>query len=445
MNTSSILVVDRNEHSRTALVRTLEQAGYRAKGFETGGGMLAVLGPSASTPPYGLVLLDWDLPKRSVHEVLCRLRDQHLELPVIVLIEQSTPEQVGSAIHLGAAHVLEKPVSSSSLTRSVSRVLSTSMSPHSLPHRRIDAWIEMARRHLSGDDHETARRYLGAAIAARPSDPELHTLLGILRAADGEDDEARVCFERALTVDPDAGAAQAHLDQLEAGTRPILSDEGGVSYAFRSEDNQADDSPRSDPADASFQTPPASSGVPYRILLCISVLGAPVSPNLIRFASSPARQWSDSQLALCRVVDTSPSSTEALDVALPGSGLESKTQLEALARQVSQSGTGARALTVTEQRGPDAARRAGVAMLTPLNVQNTEECSDIEPALSGAIQDYGVVCVGASRRSPLAQAVFGALPERIARMAGTVLVIARSEDALPYGVSLGKQIRSQLS
>ena len=104
-----------------------------------------------------------------------------------------------------------------------------------------------------------------------------------------------------------------------------------------------------------------------------------------------------------------------------------------------------RALTVTEQRGPDAARRAGVAMLTPLNVQNTEDCGDIEPALFSAIQDYGVVCVGASRRSPLAQAVFGALPERIARMADTVLVIARSEDALPYGVSLGKQIRSQLS
>jgi len=319
------------------------------------------------------------------------------------------------------------------------------MSPHSLPHRRIDTWIEMARRHLSGDDHETARRYLGAAIAARPSDPEPHTLLGILHAADGEDDEARGCFERALTVDPDADAAQAHLGQLEAGTRPILSDEGGVFYVFQSEDNQADDSPCSDPADASFQTPPASSGVPYRILLCISVLSAPVNPNFIRFASSSARQWSDGQLVLCRVVDTSPSSTEALDVALPGSGLESKTQLEALARQVSQSGTDARALTVTEQRGPDAARRAGVAMLTPLNVQNTEDCGDIEPALSSAIQDYGVVCVGASRRSPLAQAVFGALPERIARMADTVLVIARSEDALPYGVSLGKQIRSQLS
>ena len=265
MNTFSILVVDRNEHSRTALVRTLEQAGYRAKGVETGGGMLAVLDPSASTPPYGLVLLDWDLPKRSVHEVLCRLRDQHLELPVIVLVEQSTPEQVGSAIHLEATHVLEEPVSPSSLPRSVSQVLSTSTSPHSLPHRQVDTWIEMARRHLSGDDHETARRYLGAAIAARPSDPEPHTLLGILHAADGEDDEARGCFERALTVDPDADAAQAHLGQLEAGTRPILSDEGGVFYVFQSEDNQADDSPCSDPADASFRTPPASSGVPYGV------------------------------------------------------------------------------------------------------------------------------------------------------------------------------------
>jgi hypothetical protein len=185
--------------------------------------------------------------------------------------------------------------------------------------------------------------------------------------------------------------------------------------------------------------------VPYRILLCISVLGAPVSPNFIRFASSPARQWSDRQLALGRVVDTRSSSTEALDVALPGSGLASKTQLEAMARQVSQSGTDAPAFTVTEQRAPDAARRAGVAMLTPPNVQNAEECSDIEPSFSGAIQDNGVVCVEASRRSALAQAVFGTLPVRIARMTDTVLVIAYSEDMLPYGVSLGKQIRSQLS
>ena len=87
-------------------------------------------------------------------------------------------------------------------------------------------------------------------------------------------DEAWVCFERALTVDPDA--AQVHLGQLEAGTRPILSDEEGVSYAFRGEGNRADDSPCSDPADVSFQTPPASSGgVPYGVSL-----GKQIHPQL---------------------------------------------------------------------------------------------------------------------------------------------------------------------
>ena len=75
MNTSSILVVDRNEHSRTALVRTLEQAGYRAKGFETGGGMLAVLDPSASTPPYGL----FKRPHQGRARVLVAVDDENRE------------------------------------------------------------------------------------------------------------------------------------------------------------------------------------------------------------------------------------------------------------------------------------------------------------------------------------------------------------------------------
>lgn len=96
--------------------------------------------------------------------------------------------------------------------------------------RLAAAWMAQARRRVTEGDIDAARRYAGAAIAARPSAPEPHTLLGILYAARGDDGEARSCFGRALTVAPDAEDARIHLHQLEAGVRPILAPDGGVSY-----------------------------------------------------------------------------------------------------------------------------------------------------------------------------------------------------------------------
>ena len=115
----SILIVDDEEHIRTALRGVLGDEGFRTLEADSGEGVLDMV---AQRRP-SLVILDIWMPHVDGIELLKQLQVQDPQLPVIVISGHGTIETAVRATKLGAADFIEKPFSVEALLRSVYRAL----------------------------------------------------------------------------------------------------------------------------------------------------------------------------------------------------------------------------------------------------------------------------------------------------------------------------------
>ena len=100
-----ILIIEDEEGLREALIRTLSGEGYLADGAKDGDEGYTLI----CTGLYDLVLLDIMLPVYDGLEVLRRIRNQGLDVPVILLTARSTVEDKVGGMDLGADDYLTKP------------------------------------------------------------------------------------------------------------------------------------------------------------------------------------------------------------------------------------------------------------------------------------------------------------------------------------------------
>ena len=117
-----VLVVD-DEHSIVDAVAT----SLRYEGFEVteaSSGRAAL--DAARGAPYDLVMLDVMLPDLDGFEVARRLRDEGLEVPILVLTAKSELEDKATGFSLGADDYVTKPFSPRELASRVAAVLARS-------------------------------------------------------------------------------------------------------------------------------------------------------------------------------------------------------------------------------------------------------------------------------------------------------------------------------
>ncbi|MBX6358907.1 sigma-54-dependent transcriptional regulator [Pseudacidobacterium ailaaui] len=100
-----ILIIDDEVAIRESLETLLTLEGYRVDTAGDGEAGLERLGRAT----YDLVLLDLALPGKSGLEVLPLIREQHSELPVIMITAYGTVDNVVEAIRAGAQNFIQKP------------------------------------------------------------------------------------------------------------------------------------------------------------------------------------------------------------------------------------------------------------------------------------------------------------------------------------------------
>ena len=100
-----ILIVEDEKGLREALIRTLTGEGYLADGAADGDDGYTMI----CTGLYDLVLLDIMLPVYDGLEVLRRIRNQGITVPVILLTARSTVADKVGGMDLGADDYLTKP------------------------------------------------------------------------------------------------------------------------------------------------------------------------------------------------------------------------------------------------------------------------------------------------------------------------------------------------
>ena len=114
----TILVVDDEPAIVQVVGDRLAQEGFRVRAAESGKAALA-----AAADPLGLIILDLMLPDLDGFEVLRRLRQQGLDLPVIILTARDDDVDVVVGLELGADDYVVKPFNPRELVARVRAVL----------------------------------------------------------------------------------------------------------------------------------------------------------------------------------------------------------------------------------------------------------------------------------------------------------------------------------
>jgi CheY-like chemotaxis protein len=115
----TILVVDDESEIRGLLRSVLEEEGYRVYTAENGKRAIAVL----KETPIHLMLTDLAMPVQEGLETITYLRKEYPSLPVVAMSGTFRGPMLGTATHLGASAVLEKPVKVDEVLKVVQQLL----------------------------------------------------------------------------------------------------------------------------------------------------------------------------------------------------------------------------------------------------------------------------------------------------------------------------------
>lgn len=114
-----VLVVDDDLAVRESLKFALELEGLAVRAFGSGSELLE----HADLPRASCLILDYRMPAMDGFEVLDRLADQRIRLPVILITSDATSAIRHRAASRGVQHVLEKPLSDSTLVENIQDIL----------------------------------------------------------------------------------------------------------------------------------------------------------------------------------------------------------------------------------------------------------------------------------------------------------------------------------
>jgi FixJ family two-component response regulator len=126
-NSESLLVhiVDDDESVRTALTRLMRSAGIKSRAYENPERFLA----EVSNESHACILMDVTMPRMNGIQLVARLRDKGITIPVIALsaIDDDTTREM--ARDLGVRFFMRKPVDDQALIDAISWVVSNAPVP----------------------------------------------------------------------------------------------------------------------------------------------------------------------------------------------------------------------------------------------------------------------------------------------------------------------------
>ncbi len=171
------LIADDTKNIRLLLSRCLEHEGYQVATAQNGPQALEM----AQSTPYDLIMLDIKMPEMSGTEVLRRLRQQHIDTPVVVMTAYGAIKNAVETTNLGALCYLQKPFTADK----IKKVLEELQQELAGDETALLAYIE---GQLGLGAYSQAADSLLAMLPRHTLDPEIYRLLAA--AARGQGDVA---------------------------------------------------------------------------------------------------------------------------------------------------------------------------------------------------------------------------------------------------------------
>lgn len=133
--TISLHVVDDEELVRKSLVAVLQNAGYDVLAFASGNEFLEAL--QGLNP--GCVILDVRMPQMSGLDLLEILKQNHPEIPVVMMSGFADVSMAVRAMQSGASDFVEKPFQAKDVLDTIERALQTSSSSNAKTVTNVEA------------------------------------------------------------------------------------------------------------------------------------------------------------------------------------------------------------------------------------------------------------------------------------------------------------------
>jgi two-component system, LuxR family, response regulator FixJ len=108
----TVFIVDADAGLRQSMMLLLGMRGYRTQGLASGDELLAAIRPDSR----GCVIIDTKLDSADGMQVMARLRDKEIKLPVLFVSSQADVQSARAALKGGAFDYLPKPIDSDRLT-----------------------------------------------------------------------------------------------------------------------------------------------------------------------------------------------------------------------------------------------------------------------------------------------------------------------------------------
>lgn len=176
-----ILVVDDTKNIRLLLTKCLEMEGYTVETAGDGRTAMEML----TRGQYDLAFLDIKMPQFSGTEVLRRIREMGIWIPVIIITAYATVKNAVECTNLGAVAYLQKPFTAEKIHSVMAEMLVRQPAGTGL-----DAILNLARRRMDEKQYPEAEKVLKSALVEYSLSPELHFLLARVCTALGRPQEA---------------------------------------------------------------------------------------------------------------------------------------------------------------------------------------------------------------------------------------------------------------
>jgi RNA polymerase sigma factor (sigma-70 family) len=136
-----VYIVDDDDAVRDSLDVLLRLRGYRTRPHASGASFLDDVDAAVA----GCIVLDLRMPQLGGLDVLLRLRERAIDLPIVVLTAHGDAASARAAFKGGAFEFLEKPVDDVALVAAIDAALRAGSEAHALRQRRESAQQRLSR------------------------------------------------------------------------------------------------------------------------------------------------------------------------------------------------------------------------------------------------------------------------------------------------------------
>ncbi|MFP4457638.1 MAG: response regulator [Clostridia bacterium] len=164
---------------------------------------------------YDVVLLDIRMPGLTGLEVLEKVRENNIDVDVVMMTAYGSVEKAVEAMKLGAIDFIGKPFTPTQIREIVDDVLARDK----LIEEELDGYkdnLQFAKKNILDKNYTKGEQYLKKAVALGVDQPEPHNLLGVIAEYNGNLDQAQKHYRAAIALDPTFSPARANLTRTSS-------------------------------------------------------------------------------------------------------------------------------------------------------------------------------------------------------------------------------------